>query len=183
MGVQLVSQTNGEWKIKGTKKVFENGFFAVFEDKVVRPDGKDDRYATISFKPGAAVLPIDDDSNVYLTRQFRYALGRKDIEAVAGAIDGEEPLEAAKREAREELGIEAEEWTGLGRIESNTSVTRSEAHLFIARKLKFREPHAEATEDIEPVKMRLTEAVEKVLNGEITHGETCELILRTHSRK
>jgi ADP-ribose pyrophosphatase len=178
-----MERKNGDWTIKSTEKKFGNGFFSVFEDQVVRPDGKDDRYATVHFKPGAAVLPIDDEGNVYLTRQFRYALGRKDLEAVAGAIDVETPLEAAEREAKEELGIEAKEWIDLGEIESNTSVTRSSSHLFIARELKFGKPHTEATEDIEPVKMRFSEALEKVLSGEITHGETCELVLRAYFRK
>lgn len=175
---QKMTKKNGNWTIKETKKVFENDYFTVLEDDVIKPDGKDGKYATIDFKPGVCILPVDDEENVYLTKQFRYALGRADLEAAAGVIENEDRLEAARRETREELGIEAEEWTELGKIESDTSITNSTTHLFLARKLSFHEPKEENTEQIEIVKMKLVEAVERVLSGEITHGQTCVLILK-----
>jgi len=169
---------NGNWTIKDRKKKFANGFFTVYEDDVIRPDGKPGTYATIDFLPGVAILPIDNERNVYLTRQFRYALERKNIEAVCGAIDGETPLDAAKREVKEELGIKASNWMSLGKIQTDTSITNSTSHLFLARNLTFGKPEREATEDIETVKMPLAEALEKVNRGEITNGPTCVLILK-----
>jgi 8-oxo-dGTP pyrophosphatase MutT (NUDIX family) len=174
-----MEKKNGNWTIKETRKIFENDFFKVFEDEVIQPDGRDGIYATIRFVRGASVLPIDDERFVYLTKQFRYAIERDDLEVVSGAVEeGEEPLEAARREAKEELGIEAADWTDLGRIESDTSITNSTAFLFLARKLTFGEPAREGTEQIETVKMKLGEALEKVMNGEITHGQTVALILK-----
>ena len=173
-----MGRKNGNWTINNTRKIYENDFFKVFEDEVVQPDGKDSTYATIRFPAGASVLPLDDEGFVYLTKQFRYALERENLEVVSGAIEDEEPLEAARREAKEELGIEAEDWKNFGVIESDTSITNSKAHLFLARKLKFGEPKREGTEQIETVKMKLTEALEKVMSGEITHGQTMVLILK-----
>jgi ADP-ribose pyrophosphatase len=175
-----MERKNGNWTIKNTRKVFENEFFKVFEDEVIQPDGKDGTYATIRLLAGAAVLPVDDDGFVYLTKQFRYALERDDLEVVSGAIEGEEPLKAAQREAKEELGIEAEEWTDLGKIESDTSITNSTAFLFLARRLKLGKPEREGTEQIETVRMKFDEALDKVLNGEITHGQTMILILKAN---
>jgi 8-oxo-dGTP pyrophosphatase MutT (NUDIX family) len=168
----------GEWIIKSTKKVFENHFFAVFEDDVIKPTGDDGKYATIRFKSGVAILPVDDDGNIYLTRQFRYAIGRQDLEVVAGSIEGEGALEAAKRELKEELGIEAEEWSDLGTIYSLTSITQSTSRQFIARKLTFGEQETEGTESIEPVKLKLFEACDMVHRGEITDADTCILVLK-----
>ena len=173
-----MGRKNGNWTIKNTRKIYENDFFEVFEDEVIQPDGKDSTYATIHLLPGASVLPLDDDGFIYLTKQFRYALEREDLEVVSGAIEDEEPLEAARREAKEEIGIEAEEWTDFGVIESDTSITNSKAHLFLARKLKFGKPEREGTEQIETVKMKFDEALDKVLKGEITHGQTVALILK-----
>lgn len=178
-----MERKNGNWIIKGTEKKFDNGYFQVFEDDVTRPDGRDDKYSTIKFQPGAAVLPIDDEGNIYLTCQFRYALGRRNLEAIAGTVSDEQPLDAAKREAKEELGIEAAEWKPLGKIEWNTSITNGVTHLFIARGLSLGKPHAEPTEDIELVKISLDDAVQKALAGEITHAETCELVLRAQLMK
>lgn len=174
---------NGKWLIKSTQKIFENPFFAVFEDDVVKPTGDDGKYALIKFKTGASVLPIDDEENIYITRQFRYAIGRDDIEIVSGSIDGEGALDAAKRELKEELGIEAEEWIDLGAVYSLTSITQSCSRQFIARKLAFGDQKTEGTEDIEPVKLTLEQAHTMVLNGEITDGDTCILLLKAHALK
>ena len=182
-GEAIQQKQNGKWTIKNTRKIFENPFFAVFEDDVLKPDGNEGTYATIRFTSGAAVLPIDDQDNVYLTRQFRYAIGRDDLEIVAGSIEGEGALDGAKRELKEELGIEAEEWIDLGSIYSLTSITQSCSRQFIAKGLTFGDQETEGTEDIESVKMKLAEALEMVLKGEITDGDTCILILKAAALK
>jgi 8-oxo-dGTP pyrophosphatase MutT (NUDIX family) len=180
--IKEMYKKKGEWTIKSTVKKFENEFFSVYEDQVIRPDGKDGHYATIKFKEGVAVLPVTENGDVFLTEQFRYALGRKNLEVISGAIDGEdgEPLQAAKREAKEELGIEADEWIPLGKTQTDTSITNSTAHLFLARKLTFSEARPEGSEEIEPVKLKLADAVEKVVSGEISNGQTCVLVLKAN---
>ncbi len=110
---------------------------------------------------------------------MRYAVGRESVEAVAGAIEeGEGPEEAARRELREELGIEAEELLDLGHADAVTSQVLAPARLFLARGLKFVEPEREETENIEPVKMKLEEAVSLVMSGEITQALTGLVILK-----
>lgn len=96
------------------------------------------------------ILPVDADGVVYLTRQFRYALGRESLEVIGGGLDeGEEdPLLAARREAREDLGIFAEEWHYLGRTDTDTSVLRGTVHLYLALELSFTEPVQEGSEAI-----------------------------------
>lgn len=173
-----MTKKNGPWTIKETQSVFKNDFIEVFNDQVTQPDGKDGEYATVAMKSGVCTLAIDDESNVYLTRQFRYALGAESLEVIAGGIEEGAPLENARREAREELGIEAEEWISLGAAETDTSIVRSTAHFFVARKLKFTAPEREGTEALKPVKIKFDEAVQKVLRGEIKHALSCLLILK-----
>lgn len=174
-----MEKQHGPWKIKSTGKIYENEFIRVNEDDVTKPDGKPGKYTTVETKPGAATLVIDEENNVYLTKQFRYALGKESIEVVAGGIEeSEEPLETAKKEVKEELGIEAEEWTEYGKLNTDTSIIKSPAYLFLARKLKFEESDQEGSEKIKMEKMSLDEAVEKVLKTEITHATSCYLILK-----
>jgi ADP-ribose pyrophosphatase len=173
-----MEKKNGPWTIKQTRRVFKNEFIEVFADEVIQPDGKDGEYATVRMKSGVCTLAIDDEDNVYLTRQFRYALGAESLEVIAGGMDAGEPLENAKREAKEEMGIEAAEWIDLGTAETDTSIVRSQAHFFVARQLKFTKPDREGTEQMETVKINFDEAVEKVLNGEIKHSLSCLLILK-----
>lgn len=174
-----MEKKNGDWTIKKTEKAFHNDFLTVFKDEVVHPDGTNGEYATIHFPPGVAVLPVDEENFVYLVRQFRYVVGRNSLECVAGTVeDGEEPLAAAKREAHEELGVRAEKWTPLGTIDLDTSIIKNVVSLFLSEKLKIGEPEREETEQIETVKMRLSEAAQKVLSGEITHSVSCVLLLK-----
>ncbi len=173
-----MEKKNGNWTIKDTKKIFENDFFAVYEDDVIKPDGKPGKYATAHFVPGACVLAIDDEDFVYLTEQFRYVAGRNSLEVVAGAIEDENPLEAAKRELKEEVGITAEEITEIATIQLDNSMIKNEVTFFVARKLSFEEPDRDNSEEMKTVKIKFREAVEKVLNGEINHSLSRALILQ-----
>lgn len=69
---------------------------------------------------------------VYLTRQFRYAIGKESIEVVCGGIDdeGDEPLEVAKKELKEEAGIEADDWKFLGRVEMDSASVKYPLYLY-----------------------------------------------------
>ncbi len=174
-----MSKKNGPWTIEESEKKYHNYFIDVQEDRVVQPDGKHGSYATVKMKPGVAVLPVDDQGNVYLVKQFRYALKRESVEVVCGAIDEDEPpLEAAKREVKEELGIEASEWLDLGMFDMDTSIVNCPVFLFGARNLKFSSTEREGTETMKTLKMSLEEAVEKVMDSEITHSPSWILILK-----
>lgn len=173
---------NGPWTIEETEKKYHNSFIDVQEDQVLQPDGKPGSYATVKMKPGVAVLPVDDEGNVYLVKQFRYALKRESLEVVCGAIDGDEqPLEAAKREVKEELGIEASEWLELGMFDIDTSIVNCPVFLFGLRNFKFSSTEREGTETMKKVRMSLEEAVEKVMDSEITHSPSCILILKANN--
>jgi 8-oxo-dGTP pyrophosphatase MutT (NUDIX family) len=170
---------HGPWAIKKRKSVYKGELIEVFEDEVVQPDGEDGKYSTVKLMNGASVLALDDEGFAYFIREFRYALSSKNVETVGGAIDeGEEPIEAARRELREELGIEAEEWTELGLMSHSTSVIDSASTLFLARVLSFTEKDEDSGEVIETVKMPFTEAIEKALGGEFIDANTCVLVLR-----
>lgn len=178
-----MEKKNGNWTIKKTEQVFANDFFKVFDDSVVQPDGKDGKYATIEFISGVSVLAIDDEDYVYLTKQFRYAAGEETLKVVAGGVENESAVDAAQREIKEELGITAEEFTELGTIQLDHSIIKAASTLFIARKLTFGETDRDAAEEMKMVKIKFSEAVEKVLNGEITHAPSCIIILKAERRK
>ena len=76
------------------------------------------------------------------------------------------------------MGIEAEELLDLGHADAVTSQVLAPARLFLARGLKFGEPEREETEDIEPFKVALEEAVSMAMSGEITQALSALLILK-----
>ena len=114
-----------------------------------------------------------------MTKKFHYAIGIDDIETASGGLDGdEEPIETAKRELKEELGIEAQEWIDLGLVNPFTTVIKSPQKMFLARKLTFGQDNQEDTEDIKLIKVKLEESVKMVMDSVITHGPSCVLILK-----
>lgn len=176
-----MTRRNGPWTINSTTELYRSEFIQVYKDEVTRPDGKPGSYGTVTMKQGVAVLPIDDQGRVYLTRQFRYALGKESVEVVSGGIDEDAPpQEAAERELHEELGISAAEWVDLGHIDMDTSIVRSPVALFAAKGLTFKEAETEGTETIKPLQVTLDEAYRMVRESEITHSPSCVLILKAY---
>jgi ADP-ribose pyrophosphatase len=169
---------NGPWKVLASKESYCNGWFSVRTDSVIRPDGTRGNYSVIQVKPGVCVLPVEDGF-VYLAEEFRYAMGKWCLEAASGGSDlGEDPLTTARRELKEELGIEASEWTEEGTFHANTSFINGPLQLFVARGLTLGEPKPDSTEQIRRVKMSLREAVAAVMERRITHGPTQVLVLK-----
>ena len=172
---------HGPWQIMSSELKYKNPWMEVTEDKVIRPDGKPGIYAIAKVKSGVSILAMDDEGFVYLTCEFKYALGEESIETVSGGIDQDEtPLNAAKRELKEELGIDASEWTDLGIVNPLTGYVVSPAIVFLARKLKFGKASQEGTEKIKKLKVSFEEAVRLVMESKITHGQSCVLILKAH---
>lgn len=169
----------GPWTILYRKTIFQNPWFKLVQDKVTRPDGKPGTYTVVHIIAGVSVLPIDDNGFVYLTKEFKYATGRVELETVSGGINRKESAQStAKRELKEELGINAKKMTNLGTVNPFTATVLSPATLFIARKLSFEKARPEGTERITSIKMPLAKAVKKVLEGEITHSPSALLILK-----
>jgi ADP-ribose pyrophosphatase len=176
-----MTRIKGPWLVEETVQKYKNAWIEVNEDQVVRPDRKSGSFATVRMKHGVSVLAMEDDGQVYLTSEYRYAIERDSIESVSGGIDEDEPPHiAARRELREELGIEAGEWINLGTVDPFTSAIQSPATLFLARKLSLVKREPEGTELISVLKVDLAEAVRMVMESEITHGPSCLLILKTH---
>lgn len=123
--------------------------------------------------PVSVIFPLTNKYELYLISQYRYLLKKTIIEAVSGRIDdGESALFAAKRELMEEAGIEAGQIEQLTKIELAGSFFRGQVSLFLAQDLTLGEQELEETEHIEVIKMPLSQAVEKVMNGEIQAAAT-----------
>ncbi len=172
----------GPWKIKKIILKYKNPWIEVNEDQVIRPDGKPGIFGVVTMKSGVSVLPLDSDGYVYLTDEYHYAVGRKTVEAVSGAVErGEKPIETAKRELQEELGIVAKKWTDLGVVDPFTTAVKSRAYLFLARNLSFTRKNPEGTEIIKMVKVKLDKAVKMAMDSKITHGPSCVLVLKVNN--
>ncbi len=168
------------WKTLTDEVVYENPWLKLHHRDVINPAGKPGIYGLVSFRNKAiGIIPLDDEGNIYLVGQYRYTLGEYSWEIPEGGGPlGEEPLEAAKRELKEETGLKAEKWIKIARIHTSNSATDEEGFLYTAEGLSQYETELEDTEDISVKKVTLVEAVDMVMRSEITDSlSVCGILM------
>ena len=160
-----------QWKIISQKTILKTDLFDVKTIDFQSDNGKKKLHYIAEKVPIVSVFPLTDTYEIYLISEYRYLLKNTILEAVAGHLNKKETtIAAAKRELKEETGIIAHQLEEIARIEMSGSVFRSKANLFLAKGLEMGDNKLEDDEQIEVIKMPLTEAVEKVMNGEISHS-------------
>jgi ADP-ribose pyrophosphatase len=159
--------------------IYQTAWLRVEEAKVIRPDGAAGIFGLAHVVPGATVLALDEHHNVFLVKEYKYAVERETIELISGGIDeGETPIEAAVRELREETGFVANKVSQLGVVEPFTTIVSGRIHMMLAEDLAYR-PAEEPDEDlVEAFRVPFGEALEMVEDGAITHAPSCVAILR-----
>ena len=174
-----MEKKHGPWTIRETAQKYCHDLVEVYEDQVTGPGGEPSTYAKVVIKPGSSVIAVDEDGTAYLAGQFRYGIGHDSVEAACGCIEeDEDPRQAARRELSEELGIEAENFVDLGRVDPLTAMLDAPSYLFLATGLTFKRKEQEGNEDIRTVKVPIEEAVRMALENEITDATSCVLVLR-----
>lgn len=167
------------WKTLTSKAVFDNPWITVFDESVVNPGGGTSEYGRVHFKNKAvAILPLDEEGNTWLVGQDRYTLGTFCWELPMGGAPIEEtPLEAAKRELKEETGLSAGRWTETMKLHTSNSITDEVGIVFLAEQLEEGASQLDQTENIVLKKLRLAEAIEMIDRGEITDAISVAALL------
>lgn len=153
-------------------------------DVVRFPDGSTGELEMIRHSGAAAVLPVlsdpdAEDPQIVLVRQYRYATGGYLLEVPAGRPDrpGEPWEECARRELEEETGLRAGNLQALGSIYTTPGFTDERIHLFLATNLTEGKTSYDHDEFMDLVRLPMSEALQKVRDGEITDAKTiCTLL-------
>jgi ADP-ribose pyrophosphatase len=175
------------WRTVSTRVVYDNEHLRLCEDAVIQPDGEPGSYVYLELPwPVVAIVPVDEDANVHLVRQWRYPWRRNSWEIPAGHAEANEaPLDAAARELAEEVGLCATRWEPLGNGFSSAALN-APYHLFLARDLAPVEPgrHARdgAERDLITRRIPLAEALEAAIDGRLLHGMSIVGLLRAARR-
>lgn len=150
---------------------------------VVRDEIEYDRHLKKTFDlvihPGAvALIPINENGDLVLVKQWRRAAKQILIELPAGTLEkGEDPLACAKRELREETGFRTEKITSLGGFYSAPGILSEYIYLYLAEKLISDPLVGDDTEEIDLITLSLKEALQKIFSGEIIDAKTITGIL------
>ena len=171
------------WQKLASRVVYDNDWMQVREDHVINPGGGENQYGHVHFKNRAvAIIALDDADNTWLVGQQRYTLGEYSWELpMGGAPLDEVPLAAAKRELQEETGLSARNWEEVLRLHTSNSITDEVGLVYVATRLMMGMPNTEETEDLQVRKLPLEEAVQLVLDGEITDAISVAALLHLHA--
>jgi 8-oxo-dGTP pyrophosphatase MutT (NUDIX family) len=166
-------ENRNPWTTLSGEEKYSNPWISVTEYQVINPGGGRGIYGKVHFKNTAiGILPIDNELNTWLVGQFRYTLNEWSWEIPeGGGPAGQDVLEAAKRELKEETGLEASRWSQILKLHTSNSVTDEVGFVFLAEDLTPGERNPEESEaDLRVWKLPLKEAIAMVLEGKITDG-------------
>ena len=165
-----------------SEEIFAGRVIRVTVDKVELENGRTSTREVVHHHGGAGVIALNDRDEITLVRQFRYALGKELIEIPAGKLEpGEDPFDSAQREPGEEAGLTARTYRKLGETIPTCGYDSEIIYLYAAKDLDATKQHLDPDEFVSVFTMPLSEAVDKVLAGEITDGKTINAILMLHT--
>lgn len=158
---------------------FEGRVIHVHVDTVELPNGSTSTREIVNHPGGVGILALDENNNVLVVRQYRYAFGRVLLEIPAGKLErGEDPYEAAMRELREETGATCEKLQSLGEIFPTPGYCDEIILLYLARDLRWGEMDLDEDEFLTVSRVPFQELVDQILAGEIRDAKTCTAILK-----
>jgi 8-oxo-dGDP phosphatase len=178
-----LTDTPEHWPVVSSTPELSDWLISVRADEVRMPGERVAKRVVVTHPGAVAILAMDEASRVLMIRQYRHPVGGLLWEIPAGLLDldGEAPVEAARRELREETGYSADSWQPLVEYYSSPGFSTERIRVFLARGLseladRGYVPHdEEATLEVRWVP--LADAVRAVLAGGIHNGTTITALL------
>jgi 8-oxo-dGTP pyrophosphatase MutT (NUDIX family) len=169
----------------GSETLFDGKFITVRRDTFRHEDGEVVHRELVSHPGAVGIVVLDDDEQLWFVRQPREAIGLPDmLEIPAGKLDveGEDPIEAARRELAEEIGKQAAHWDSLGAFYTSPGFADEIIHLFLATGISDvdERPVLEENERID-VELRPLSDLDAIL-GETMDSKTLIALYRLKDR-
>ena len=165
-----------------SEEIFNGRVIRVTYDKVLLENGNTSTREVVHHHGGACILPVDENQNITLVRQYRYALGEEMWELPAGKLEKDEnPFEAAKRELAEECGLTADHFVDLGVVYPTVGYDSEKIYLWAATGLHNVSQHLDEDEFINVEAYSIEELMEMIYNTTIQDSKTiCAIMTYAH---
>jgi ADP-ribose pyrophosphatase len=156
-----------------SRLAFEGAFLRLYVDLVRAADGHVSMREYLRHPGAVMVIPLLDNGEVVLERQFRFPLGRAMVEFPAGKVDaGEGLLACAQRELLEETGYRAARWSYLGGLHNAIAYSDEKIEIFLAEDLVHEGAALDDGEMIEVFSAHWRQVLDWVRDGTITDGKS-----------
>ena len=167
-------------KTLNTNMIFEGKIITVHIDDIGLPDGSKAFREVVEHSGGVCVVPLTDDGEIMMVRQYRYPFKKQLLEVPAGKLEkGEDPLEAGKRGLEEECGVIAQKVVSLGTIYPTVAYCSEIIYMYAAVGLTKTQQHLDEGEFLGIEKVKFEDAVDMIMKGEICDAKTVAAILKT----
>ena len=168
-----------EEKTLSEKYHFKGKIMNLRVDEIELPDGRKATREVCEHCDGVAVLPVKENGDVVLVRQFRYPFGKVLTEAPAGKVDaGEHHRDCAVRELSEETGYTSDKMEYLGFVYPSPGCFTERIHLYLAQELHEGESHPDDGELLDVLSLPFEEVQKMCEDGTISDAKTVLLVLR-----
>jgi ADP-ribose pyrophosphatase len=167
--------------LQSSERVFQGKFLQVRSDQVQLPNGKSAQREYVVHPGACVVIPLLDNGDVILEKQYRYPVGREMIEFPAGKLDpNEDPLICALRELREETGYSAAEWAYAGCMHLAIAYSTEVIHIYFVRGLSQGERALDEGEFLDVFAAPAQQLIAWCADGTVTDAKTvtCALHLQ-----
>jgi len=156
-----------------TEKIFEGRRINLRVDRVILPSGRETTREIAGYPNSVGIVPLDDEDNVILVRQYRHAVGRTLLEIPAGGMeDGEDPRQSALRELEEETGYTAGSLEQIGGAYAAPGYSTEFLYLFLATGLRPGSSRNDDDEEIEVVPVPLKDILQMIRSGDLCDGKS-----------
>ena len=159
--------------------IYEGPIFTITHDTVELENGNQTIRDVLLHHGGVCVIPVTENNEIFLVKQFRYPFRTVTREVPAGKLEkGENHAECGKRELLEETGCTCTEYIYLGEMYPTPAYNSEITHMYLARGLSFEKQNLDPDEFLDVEKISLAEAVQLVMDGKIKDGKTQIVILK-----